>query len=151
MIKQKVKLNIHEIIEPYNFSLEKTKVPDKEYMLEYGLDEDDVNMLEDDIGKSCFILWDKVIDEIRGIYLNTKITGEMCLEIIDNLSAFIEDSTWDDVLDTYIKKEDIKKLNDFTDVFNYLNSHDTGISEWYKTFIEVLATGNPDLFEELEQ
>lgn len=147
----KTKLNIHEIIEAYNFSLEKTKVPDKEYMLEYGLDEDDVNMLEDDIGKHCFILWDGMLNSIREIYLSEKLTGKICVGIIDNLSAFIEDSVWEDVINEYIEKDEIQSINNFTDMLDYLNTHNTGISDWYKTFIEVLATGNPDLFEELEE
>jgi len=149
--EEKEKLDIRELIEGYNFSIIKTRVPEQEILKKANYDKDlfDCEDFEEEVGKPCFVLYDNMKYEIRDIYLGETLTPQISIDIADNLSAFINDSIWEDVVDNFIPKEDRAEIHNFPELFEYLKSHDTEVSEWETTVVEMLATGNKDLFKEI--
>lgn len=147
----KEKLDIRELIEGYNFSIIKTRVPEQGILKNTSYDEDLFNCeeFEEEVGKPCFVLYDNVRYEVRAIFLGETLTPQISIDIAENLDTFIDDSIWEDVIDNFIPKEDRAGLHDFPELFEYLKSHDTGVSEWETTVVEMLATANKDLFKEI--
>ena len=149
--EEKEKLDIRELIEGYNFSIIKTRVPEIEVLKQVKGNENlfDAEEFEEEVGKPCFVLYDNVRDEIRAIFLGETLTAEISLNIAENLETFINDSIWEDVVENFIPDEDRKDIKDFAELSAYLKSHDTGVSEWEATVVEMLATANKDLFKEI--
>ena len=83
------------------------------------------------------------------LFLGDTITPKMSMDVAENLDTFINDSIWEDVLDNFIPRIEHLNIQNFPDMFNYLNTHDTSVSEWEKTVVEMLATGDKNLFEEI--
>lgn len=148
---EKEKLDICELIEGYAFSIIKTIVPEQEILKKANYDDDlfDCEEFEEEVGKPCFILYDDMKDEVRAIFLGETLTPQISINIAENLDTFINDSIWEDVIDNFIPKEDRVDIHDFPKLFEYLKSHDTGVSEWETTVVEMIATGNKDLFKEI--
>lgn len=147
--EEKEKLDIRELIEGYNFSIIKTRVPEQEVLEKSGMDEFDIGDYEGHVGEPCFVLYDNMKYEVRAIFLGETLTPQISIDIAENLDTFINDSIWEDVVDNFIPDEDRAGLHDFPELFEYLKSHDTGVSEWETTVVEMLATGNKDLFKEI--
>ena len=149
--EEKEKLDIRELIEGYNFSIIKTRVPEIEVLKQVKGNENlfDAEEFEEEVGKPCFVLYDNVRDEIRAIFLGETLTAEISLNIAENLETFINDSIWEDVVENFIPDEDRKDIKDFAELYAYLKSHDTGVSEWEATVVEMIATANKDLFKEI--
>ena len=149
--EEKEKLDIRELIEGYNFSIIKTRVPEIEVLKQVKGNENlfDAEEFEEEVGKPCFVLYDNVRDEIRAIFLGETLTAEISLNIAENLETFINDSIWEDVVENFIPDEDRKDIKDFAELSAYLKSHDTGVSEWEATVVEMIATANKDLFKEI--
>ena len=149
--EDKEKINIHELIEGYNFSLVKTRVPEIEILKKARGNEVlfDAEDFEEEVGKPCYVLYDNMKYEIRNIFLGDKITPQMSMDVAENLDTFINDSIWEDVIDNFIPEEDKRQIHDFPELFEYLNTHENDVSEWEKTVVEILATGNANLFEEI--
>lgn len=147
--EEKEKLDIRELIEGYNFSIIKTRVPEQEVLEKSGMDEFDIGDYEGHVGEPCFVLYDNMKYEVRAIFLGETLTPQISIDIAENLDTFINDSIWEDVVDNFIPDEDRAGLHDFPELFEYLKSHDTGVSEWETTVVEMLATANKDLFKEI--
>lgn len=147
--EEKEKLDIRELIEGYNFIIIKTRVPEIEVLEKSGMDEFDIGDYEGHVGEPCFVLYDNMKNEVRAIFLGETLTPQISIDIAENLDTIINDSIWEDVVDNFIPKEDRAEIHDFPKLFEYLKSHDTDVSEWETTVVEMLATGNEDLFKEI--
>lgn len=152
-----MKLNIREIIEPANFSIIKGIVEPVNDLIKNGLDEFRAEDFEDDVGKSCYYLCDNSYGyaEIREVYLGETFTTEYSIDVIEDLDVYIFDLYYRDVVDEFVKDENDKinfyKYESYENLLDYLNTHNTKISEWEKSVIEICATGDENLLEEFTE
>lgn len=136
MTEVKEKINIHELIEGYQVSLVKTRIPAIHILNDVPTDEDiDVEDYEDKVSQPCFILWDDCNNEIREIFMGDKLTPQLSSDIADSLSGLIEDSVYEDVLNNFIPKEDTNNIHDIPTMYNYLQTHKTEVSEWETSIV----------------
>ena len=158
-VKQLEKVSINELISLASYNIEETTVPSYDFIVENFSDTWadmylDKELLKEQEGKHCYIIWDKCGYGIRAIVVSDELdekTKTLILDIMDNV---IFDLIYPDALEQITGEEIVGGAygpnynGDYKELLNYIDTNKQAmedISEYEYTWLQVLVNGRLDL------
>ena len=156
--KELAKVHINDLLSMAGFEIVKSTVKPidelkkervHEYLKQYLED------YEDKVGQPCYYLVDNAdLDQIRLILLGDKLTKKMQIDIFDELSVFMEDLVYNDIVSEYVTNEDdqsrLYNCGNYETLHNYIVEKGIEISDFDMAWLKIIGLGELDLLSEEE-
>lgn len=109
----------------------------------------------DKVGQPCYYLVDTVkCNEIRLILLGDTLTKSMQIDIFDELSVYMSDLVYDDIVREHVSDEiDMQRLlynGNYETLYNYIVEHNIEINDFDMAWLRIIGLGEHDLLREDE-
>ena len=157
--KKLINVNINELISLASYNIEETTVPSYDFIVENFSDTWadmylDKELLKEQEGKHCYIIWDKCGYGIRAIVVSDELDENTKMRILDIMDNVIFDLIYPDALEQVTGEEIVGGAygpnfnGDYEELLNYIDTNEkamNAISEYEYSWLQVLVNGRLDL------
>lgn len=157
--KELINVSINELISLASYNIEETTVPSYDFIVENFSDTWadmylDKELLKEQEGKHCYIIWDKCGYGIRAIVVSDELDEKTKMLILDIMDNVIFDLIYPDALEQVTGEEIIGGAygpgfnNDYEELLNYIDTNEQAleaISDYEYSWLQVLVNGRLDL------
>ena len=157
--KELINVSINELISLASYNIEETIVPSYDTIVENFSDTWadmylDIELLKEQEGKHCYIIWDKCGYGIRAIVVSDELDEKAKMLILDIMDNVIFDLIYPDALEQIAGEEIVggdygPNFNgDYKELLNYIDTNEQAmkaISKYEYSWLQVLANDRLDL------
>ena len=157
--KELINVSINELISLASYNIEETTVPSYDFIVEnfsatwadMYLDKE---LLKEQEGKHCYIIWDKCGYGIRAIVVSDELDERTKMQILDIMDNVIFDLIYPDALGQVTGEEIVGGAygpnynGDYEELLNYIDTNEQAlkaISNYEYSWLQVLVNGRLDL------
>ena len=157
--KELINVSINELISLASYNIEETTVPSYDFIVEnfsatwadMYLDKE---LLKEQEGKHCYIIWDKCGYGIRAIVVSDELDEKTKMQILDIMDNVIFDLIYPDALEQVTGEEIVGGAygpnynGDYEELLNYIDTNEQAlkaISNYEYSWLQVLVNGRLDL------
>ena len=157
--KKLINVSINELISLASYNIEETTVPSYDFIVENFSDTWadmylDKELLKEQEGKHCYIIWDKCGYGIRAIVVSEELDENAKMLLLDIMDNVIFDLIYPDALEQVTGEEIIGGAygpgfnNDYKELLSYIDTNEQAleaISDYEYSWLQVLVNGRLDL------
>ena len=157
--KELINLSINELISLASYNIEETTVPSYDFIVENFSDtwSDmylDKELLKEQEGKHCYIIWDECGYGIRAIVISDELDENAKMLILDIMDNVIFDLIYPDALEQVTGGEIVSGAyspnfnGDYKELLNYIDTNEQAmkaISKYEYSWLQVLVNDRLDL------
>lgn len=157
--KELINVSINELISLASYNIEETTVPSYDFIVENFSDTWadmylDKELLKEQEGKHCYIIWDKCGYGIRAIVVSELLDEKTKMQILDIMDNVIFDLIYPDALEQVTGEEIVGGAygpnfnGDYEELLNYIDTNEQAmkaISKYEYSWLQVLVNGRLDL------
>ena len=157
--KELINVSINELISLASYNIEETTVPSYDFIVENFSDTWadmylDKELLKEQEGKHCYIIWDKCGYGIRAIVVSDELDENTKMRILDIMDNVIFDLIYPDALEQVTGKEIVGGAygpnynGDYKELLNYIDTNEQAlkaISDYEYSWLQVLVNDRLDL------
>ena len=157
--KELINVSINELISLASYNIEETTVPSYDFIVENFSDTWadmylDKELLKEQEGKHCYIIWDKCGYGIRAIVVSEELDEKTKMLILDIMDNVIFDLIYPDALEQVTGEEIVGGAygpnfnNDYKELLNYIDTNEQAlkaISDYEYSWLQVLVNDRLDL------
>ena len=157
--KKLINVSIDELISLSSYSIEETTVPPYDKIVEDFSDTWadmylDKELLKEQEGKHCYIIWDKCGYGIRAIVVSDELDENTKMRILDIMDNVIFDLIYPDALEQVTGEEIVGGAygpnynGDYKELLNYIDTNEQAleaISDYEYSWLQVLVNDRLDL------
>ena len=157
--KKLINVSINELISLASYNIEETTVPSYDFIIENFSDTWadmylDKELLKEQEGKHCYIIWDKCGYGIRAIVVSDELDENTKMRILDIMDNVIFDLIYPDALEQVTGEEIVGGAygpnynGDYKELLNYIDTNEQAleaISDYEYSWLQVLVNDRLDL------
>ena len=157
--KELINVSINELISLASYSIEEATVPSYNFIVENFSDTWadmylDKELLKEQEGKHCYIIWDKCGYGIRAIVVSDELDENTKMRILDIMDNVIFDLIYPDALEQVTGEEIVDEAyghnynGDYKELLNYIDTNEQAlkaISDYEYSWLQVLVNDRLDL------
>ena len=157
--KELINVSINELISLASYDIEETTVPSYDFIVENFSDTWadmylDKELLKEQEGKHCYIIWDKCGYGIRAIVVSDELDENTKMRILDIMDNVIFDLIYPDALEQVTGEEIVGGAygpnynGDYKELLNYIDTNEQAleaISDYEYSWLQVLVNDRLDL------
>ena len=157
--KKLINVSINELISLASYNIEETTVPPYDKIVEDFSDTWadmylDKELLKEQEGKHCYIIWDKCGYGIRAIVVSDELDENTKMRILDIMDNVIFDLIYPDALEQVTGEEIVGGAygpnynGDYEELLNYIDTNEQAlkaISDYEYSWLQVLVNDRLDL------
>ena len=157
--KELINVSINELISLASYNIEETTVPSYDFIVENFSDTWadmylDKELLKEQEGKHCYIIWDKCGYGIRAIVVSDELDENTKMRILDIMDNVIFDLIYPDTLEQVTGEEIVGGAygpnynGDYKELLNYIDTNEQAleaISDYEYSWLQVLVNDRLDL------
>ena len=157
--KELINVSINELISLASYNIEETTVPSYDFIVENFSDTWadmylDKELLKEQEGKHCYIIWDKCGYGIRAIVVSEELDDNAKMLILDIMDNVIFDLIYPDALEQVTGEEIVGGAygpdfdGDYEELLKYIDTNKQAlksISDYVYSWLQVLVNGRLDL------
>ena len=157
--KELINVSINELISLASYNIEETTVPPYDKIVENFSDTWadmylDTELLKEQEGKHCYIIWDKCGYGIRAIVVSDELDENTKMRILDIMDNVIFDLIYPDALEQVTGEEIVGGAygpnynGDYKELLNYIDTNKQAlkaISDYEYSWLQVLVNDRLDL------
>ena len=157
--KELINVSINELISLASYNIEETTVPSYDFIVENFSDTWadmylDKELLKEQEGKHCYIIWDKCGYGIRAIVVSDELDENTKMRILDIMDNVIFDLIYPDALEQVTGEEIVGGAygpnynGDYKELLNYIDTNEQAleaISDYEYSWLQVLVNDRLDL------
>ena len=157
--KKLINVSINELISLASYNIEETTVPPYDKIVENFSDTWadmylDTELLKEQEGKHCYIIWDKCGYGIRAIVVSDELDENTKMRILDIMDNVIFDLIYPDALEQVTGEEIVGGAygpnynGDYKELLNYIDTNEQAleaISDYEYSWLQVLVNDRLDL------
>ena len=157
--KELINVSINELISLASYNIEETTVPSCDFIVENFSDTWadmylDKELLKEQEGKHCYIIWDKCGYGIRAIVVSDELDENTKMRILDIMDNVIFDLIYPDALEQVTGEEIVGGAygpnynGDYKELLNYIDTNEQAlkaISDYEYSWLQVLVNDRLDL------
>ena len=157
--KELINVSINELISLASYSIEETTVPPYDFIVKKFSDTWadmylDKELLKEQEGKHCYIIWDKCGYGIRAIVVSDELDENTKMRILDIMDNVIFDLIYPDALGQITGEEIVGGAygpnynGDYKELLNYIDTNEQAleaISDYEYSWLQVLVNDRLDL------
>ena len=157
--KKLINVSINELIRQASYDIEETTVPSYDFIVDHFSDTWadmylDTELLKEQEGKHCYIIWDKCGYGIRAIVVSDELDEKTKMLILDIMDNVIFDLIYPDALEQVTGEEIVGGAygpnynGDYKELLNYIDTNEQAlkaISDYEYSWLQVLVNDRLDL------
>ena len=157
--KELINVSINELISLASYNIEETTVPPYDFIVKKFSDTWadmylDKELLKEQEGKHCYIIWDKCGYGIRAIVVSDELDENTKMRILDIMDNVIFDLIYPDALEQVTGEEIVGGAygpnynGDYKELLNYIDTNEQAleaISDYEYSWLQVLVNDRLDL------
>ena len=157
--KKLINVSINELISLASYNIEETTVPSYDFIVENFSDTWadmylDKELLKEQEGKHCYIIWDKCSYSIKAIVVSEELAEKTKMLILDIMDNVIFDLIYPDALEQVTGEEIVGGAygpnynGDYKELLNYIDTNEQAleaISDYEYSWLQVLVNDRLDL------
>ena len=157
--KELINVSINELISLASYNIEETTVPSYDFIVANFSDTWadmylDKELLKEQEGKHCYIIWDKCGYGIRAIVVSDELDENTKMRILDIMDNVIFDLIYPDALEQVTGEEIVGGAygpnynGDYKELLNYIDTNEQAlkaISDYEYSWLQVLVNDRLDL------
>ena len=157
--KKLINVSINELISLASYNIEETTVPPYDFIVKKFSDTWadmylDKELLKEQEGKHCYIIWDKCGYGIRAIVVSDELDENTKMRILDIMDNVIFDLIYPDALEQVTGEEIVGGAygpnynGDYEELLNYIDTNEQAlkaISDYEYSWLQVLVNDRLDL------